>query len=221
MRKWINIIEENLKLSKNQLPTLRGRYSAFIITMHPSDFLKLTASPHDRDHIEQQIDNGEFPRADFGDEGYGENGKFDLPFLTVEYPSGKVLGHEGRHRAMMVLKQGATKFPVSIMLRSSSKYELRYKDDNGKNFSETFTTYEDAENRKYELPDEYYGATIDTIGRAAIKGSPTKTVGDIHHGNAKPFDSDDMPKTLIAEYSDDISVSGFRIGLVKGYNHFN
>lgn len=238
----IDLFEANLKLIANELPRIRGSYGAFLITMHPEDFLKLTADPVvDRPRIEANF----FPRSkeEFTDMmgGKAENyGRFPMPFLKVYHPSGKVLGHEGRHRALMVKRKGGENFPVAIYLYTESYFILSYTkaelvetDDsydwgNEVPMEEQFPTYDDAKARQKELrelsqdtsnEDFFSGFKITSAGRDVIKGTPT-------HDNPedpwekKPFTVADMPKVLRAEYDESITVTDYRVGLVKGYNHF-
>lgn len=226
------ISEKTLPLLKGELNRARGSYGAFVITMNPEDFLKLTASPHDLAIIKQQT----FPKP--WDEFSGsystadqDFGRFPAPFLKVACPSGKVLGHEGRHRALMVLNQGGTNFPVIIYLRQDSIYTISYEEfhvESGEEFdrTETFNDAGEARQRYEQLkfspvsePINYFGVKMETQGGGAIKGSPS-FIDPEDPWKKKSFQKSDMPAQLISEYSDDVVVTNYRVGLVKGYNHF-
>ncbi len=187
--------------------------------MNPQDFLKLTASPHDLEVIKQQ----KFPKT--RDEFSGsystadqDFGRFPAPFLKVAYPSGKVHGHEGRHRALMVLNQGGTNFPVIIYLRQDSIYTISYEEFHVES-GEARKRYEQLKFSSVAEPINYFGVKMETHGGGTIKGSPTFTDPD-DPWKKKAFQKSDMPVQLISEYSDDVVVTNYRVGLVKGYNHF-
>lgn len=54
----------------------------------------------------------------------------DVPYLMVELQDGalKVVGHEGRHRAIKLSERGIESFPVRLMLRGTPKYWSRITD---------------------------------------------------------------------------------------------
>jgi hypothetical protein len=243
--RWKDIIEEKrLPLRKGGIGNARGSYAAFVVTMHPDEFLRLTASESDR----AMIAAAPFPDTEEDYSRWGDDskdfGRFPTPFLNVEWPSGRVMGHEGRHRAMMVLRQGGEVFPVIIYLRSQVYQEVTYEKSNWDTDEETqhverFEDIEEAMARVTELkawndkrramwgedgydelePVSYSGVKINSLGGHALKGSPA-------HDNPKdpwekkPFQISDMPKQLLAQHDQSISVSGYRVGLVKGYRHF-
>lgn len=242
--RYREIMEANLKLVKGDLARLRGSYAAFIITMSPGDFLKLTACPSDLEYISKH----EFPKSA---EVYRELrdtdkdfGAFNIPFLSIEWPTGKVVGHEGRHRALMVQRSGGTNFPVAIFMRAQHEYEVHYTKSNLDTYEETQeveqfgTDYKAARARADELknwnanerkawtvdaPDQepilYRKVKVETLRGGEIKGSPNYNNPD-DYWDRRPYAVEDMPKRLISQYDDDISVTNYRVGLVKGYRHF-
>jgi hypothetical protein len=216
-----DLTEASLSLLPRELPRIRGSYGAFIITMHPEDFLRLTASPKDRPHIE----NRPFPKDE-----HPTPGRFPLPYLNIEWPSGKIRGHEGRHRALMISRQGGKSFPVIIYMRMPDIFWVTYKEENEATgvwteHAREFNHIAEAEafmKRLKEQPEEdvyYWQVRMEREGGQTVKGSPNFTdPSDPWH--KKPYEISDMPKQLIAEYDDDIRVADFRVGLVKGYSHF-
>ncbi len=126
VRDFINIVEgKTLQLAKNQLPRFRGMYAAFVVVMRPEDFLELTTGS--REELES-IKARKFPydKEKFDDvlgdyESITYN-RFEIPFLLVKFPSGRVVGHEGRHRAAMVLRDGGKSLPVMICPREEDTH---------------------------------------------------------------------------------------------------
>lgn len=85
-----------------------------LLHMHPKHFLDMAASteevPHKKAGVEKVLESGS---------------KFhDVPHLTFEH-DGKghatVVGHEGRHRAMALVRRGVTSMPVLLHSSSSNK----------------------------------------------------------------------------------------------------
>lgn len=242
--RYRDLIESNLKLLPGETKRMRGSYGAFVITMHPEDFLKLTCSEGDYERIAAKS----FPQsAEEYEASWGhtkEFGRFSMPFLTVEWPSGKIVGHEGRHRAMMVMKQGGKSFPVTIFLRHPHEYTVTYDvwtiaDDETEHKTEDFgTDYAAARARMEEMElsndqhrkswdsgivDDvsdvlYRRIKLDTHRFDAIKGSPSHQGAD--PWDRKPYKIEDMPKQLLAQYDPSVRVTDYRVGLLKGYKHF-
>lgn len=83
-----------------------------VVVMSPQEFLAKSAAPedgswirHDRKQIRERIRLG-LP--------------LDPPWLDIDHNSGRVLGHEGRHRALASIEEGLTEIPVVIFhLRGS------------------------------------------------------------------------------------------------------
>lgn len=242
--RYRDLVESTLKLLPGETKRMRGSYGAFVITMHPEDFLKLTCHPNgDYDRIAAKP----FPQTEEEYETFWghkeEYGRFSMPFLTVEWPSGQIRGHEGRHRAMMIMKQDGKSFPVTIFLRHPHEYEVTYdawnvETDETEKKSEDFgTDYAAAHARMEELEmlnqqrrkawDDgsisdhdvvYQRIKMETHRFDVIKGSPSHEGAD--PWDRKPYRIDDMPKQLIGQYDPSVSVSDYRVGLLKGYKHF-
>lgn len=231
--KWSEITEARLPLLPNGVERLRGSYAAFVIVMSPTDFLKLTASPEDLEYIRAR----DFPqdRETFvGDGGDEEQlGRFSMPFLKVVWPSGRVKGHEGRHRALMIQRQGGNSFPVAIFLYYEDIHEVSYErwdrdTDESTREIETFVNGREAVTRREELRKindldnsiHYFDVRHDTKLGGAAKGSPNQR-NEVDPWDHKAFTVDDMPKRLLAQYDSNIEVTRYRVGLVKGYRHFS
>ncbi len=223
--------EARLPLRSGEIDKARGSYGAFIITMHPLDFLKLTTTS---DENIAQIQNRSFPdtEEEYYDPTLKNFGKFEMPFLNVSFPSGKVHGHEGRHRSAMVLKQGGTKVPVIIYPRTEDAWsgEATYYDDVGRKTYETKSGYPSraeaeaaviAELKQKGIDQEdIYRIKTPYVGGTTLKGEPTRSDG----WDKAAWKREDFPKQLIGQdFSDtksNVRVTNFQVGLVKGYRHF-
>ncbi len=76
-----------------------------LITMNPQDFLKLTTDKPD-DFIRKagKLDHDLWESAD------------EIPYLEVDFKTGRVSIHEGRHRAAAFVNSRIEEFPVAITL---------------------------------------------------------------------------------------------------------
>jgi len=230
--RYRSLTENRLSLNGGDVKSYAADYGAFLITMHPHDFLLLTT--HD-DNEYKQICDAPFPipTADFEALGYewGSTDKFQLPYLNVIYPSGQIIGHEGRHRAAMIMKQGGDKFPVAIFMRTPYAFELNYtiadcdhiKPD--QKMVERFDNRAAAEARRAELDDAdvegdedgtlYYSRfKIDTHHPIKLRGCPERS--DPSEWRWAPWEISDFPKQLVGQFSPvTVPKSRFGIGLMK------
>jgi len=95
--------------------------------MSIDDFLKLTVSSEEEiSKIEEEGPKtsnikpyDDVDASGFSPEEFDLEGGFAVPFLNVT-PQGKVVGHEGRHRAVLLKKDGATTMPVVLQMRGES-----------------------------------------------------------------------------------------------------
>jgi hypothetical protein len=231
--------EARLPLAKGSLSSTKGFYAAMVVVMNPRDFIRLS-TPADE---VSQIYSDKFASnvADYKsgvDDRFNKN-NYGMPFLDVEYPSGKVLSHEGRHRAAMIAKEGGTKFPCVIKFVESRKYVLSYNraplDDDGnfdwdheERLEQTFPTYKAAqkfwENLKKTQSDHeqqlafwHSGEKIETFGGGTMKGSPRSQGWD-----RDAWKHTDIPKQLIGQFDPSVVIptSNMKHGLVKGYTHY-
>ncbi len=230
--RWIELTENldeevRLPLRRGEIPKARGSYGAFIITMHPLDFLKLTTT---NDEGIAQIQDRKFPATEeeYYDPTLRDFGKFEMPFLTVAFPSGKILGHEGRHRSAMILKQGGTKVPVIIYPKSEGKWigvATYYNSDGYRETNSTTQEYTSkslaldaamADIHRLNIPEEdIIKLDYKFVGNSTLKGEPNRSEGWDHAAWKK----EDFPEQLVGQYSS-YRATNFQIGLVKGYRHF-
>ena len=88
---------------------------AYITYMNPDDFLKMTTSDVlGRMRIEEQSEG-------FTPEQVVKASKGQPIFLDIDTETGKVTGHEGRHRMVALRRQGITEVPV-LLFDFSTKY---------------------------------------------------------------------------------------------------
>lgn len=243
--RWFDLLEARLPLIKGDLPRLRGSYAAFVITMNPADFLRLTVTGNDLERIQSRSFPNDLDTFKNAHGGNDENfGRYSMPFLMITWPSGKITGHEGRHRANMILKQGGNVFPVAIFMKTANEYEITYErwdpnTDETTSQSETFTDYTEAERRvKYlkswnKMRRDAYGSDEEdkfedvlyfTVRMNHLRGNTIKGSPNYENPNdpwdRKAFTTEDMPKQLIGQYDSSVVVTDFKVGLVKGYKHF-
>jgi hypothetical protein len=215
--------ETHLPLRKGTISNSRGVYSAFIVVMSPMNFLKLTTDEYAfrqiQDDVEDNYQSGQHAE-------YQQQGNYELPYLIIDYYSGKVIGHEGRHRAMMILKEGGSRFPCSIECRQPKIWEVKYyeyADDDM--HSQRFTSSEKAR----EFRDSLYAANFDSIDELYDNITTEMVGGGYMRGSprSKGWDYDawtvaDFPKFLESQFTSvKVPATAMRIGLVKGYSHFN
>lgn len=105
-----------LKITPRMLENARANKCAGWLEMNPLDFLRLTTTkPNVFDWIKQEQSDTK-SLAEYNQ--YAASGASALmPWLDVDMATGKVIGHEGRHRAIAVYLANSRAFPVAICLR--------------------------------------------------------------------------------------------------------
>lgn len=180
--RYFDLLEKRLPLSDLAYRNNRSEKATFVAVIDPIEFIRLTVPSEDA--IQRIIDNTkvELPQYDRND--------YFMPYLYVN-ESGKIIGHEGRHRAAMIHKAGGDRFPITIHMHSNPRYLVTYRGDNDEgeevSGSEEFPTYEEAEAFEERLkndPHFYYRSDIDSIG------------------NKKLGRKSDMPSYLIGQFND-------------------
>jgi hypothetical protein len=106
--------------------------SCGIIQMPPEAFLSLTVQGTvDRWVEEQRAEGSVFSLDQYN--AWASAGKIRvMPFLEVETTTKKVVGHEGRHRAIACVDAGLVLMPVAVILRKNGTktyYEHPFIDD--------------------------------------------------------------------------------------------
>ena len=239
-RGWVRIAKpvelderQTLPLKKGANDGARGLYGAFVCVMQPSDFLRLTT---DGDEHLAKIHKDEFTDlqtyAADTDEKYGKS-KYNMPFLFIEFETGRVTGHEGRHRAAMVERAGGRSFPCMIVFKESEKWRLTYEkasrtghvDD--ELVQEFFPSEAKVDQRVDTLRslnsldqfDFYYEEfkVEQVTGKGTMKGSPRSDGWDYDS-----WKTQDIPEKFIGQFDPMVVIPTLRMkfGPVKGYRHF-
>ena len=87
---------------------------AYIAHMRPDDFLRLTTSADGRSLVEQTS-------RPLDIEQLGNVSREQPIQLNIDHETGEVIGHEGRHRAVALSREGVKRIPV-LLFDSTNKY---------------------------------------------------------------------------------------------------
>lgn len=216
-----------LPITRGEIPRARGSYGAFVVSISTEDFLKLT-TPNQA--AIDSIKARPFPadrEAYVNDYGDDKNfGKYNMPFLKVSFPDGKIFGHEGRHRAAMVARKGGDRIPVIIYPYEDTGYEVTYKywDESGYRQERTLTGFSDEESAHRAGEEALRAFPEDDRGRIKTHWSGNRILrGEQSRSNPEDWcyaawKKEDFPKVLRGQYTD-YETSDFRVGIVKGYHH--
>lgn len=235
MRKFIDLVEQRLPLIKGTIPYARSAYGAFVVVMRPRDFLELTTENDDqiasimkRDFL---IPDDEFAASYSG----AVPGRFDMPFLYVQFPSGRISGHEGRHRTAMVMKQGGTSIPVMIYPRCDDQWIVTdiFRDDEYETHTRetVFHSHRAASDHEFKMLNaslhnepmlndwDYVKSDVRHYSGEKLRGAPARSnPGEWQYASWRV---EDFPDQLIGQFHDWIKVpkTRMKIGIVKGYRH--
>lgn len=100
------------------------RYAkAYITSINPRDYLKLTISDENLAKWEQAADEGTSESIYPLDEAKLKNER-NIPMLEIDTETGEVIGHEGRHRMMALMRAGATNVPI-VVVDNTTKYSKK------------------------------------------------------------------------------------------------
>lgn len=115
---------KELLITPKMYAQAKGNKSIGHIMMSPMDFLKLSTPGNTSTWISEEKS---YTKTLDEYNGFAKEGTSILPpWLDIAMDTGKVLGHEGRHRAMAVMNAGGTKFPVFIVLKEGSEGSHSY-----------------------------------------------------------------------------------------------
>lgn len=113
----------DLKITDRMLENSKSNKSVGWLYLDPVQFLSLTVTDHNvYDWIKKEL-----PHTKTIDQ-YNSYETL-MPWLDVDMHTGKVIGHEGRHRAAACIKSGVKRLPVSICLRDHG-YPVYYRQPN-------------------------------------------------------------------------------------------
>lgn len=114
-----------LLVTQTMLDIAKDNKAIGVYMMSPKDFLGLTVDRPLNQWIQEEKDDT-FTVAEYNK--FTQAGKtIIMPFLDVDIDTGKVLGHEGRHRAAALLADGETSMPVAITLKQN-RYSIYYRE---------------------------------------------------------------------------------------------
>ena len=245
------ITEAYLPLKKGSMNWARGMYGAFVCVMSPENFIRLTTSDqkeYDKIFSDKYANLNSYKSDgntddDYDNKNYNKN-MYNMPFLYVNYETGKVTAHEGRHRAAMIDKEGGNTFPCLVIFEYSNEYQVTFKVepllynddgrfidydyDNAYDDEKIFKSKEDAEEFEKYLRSEnesiqpkifYSRIEINVIFGGKMKGSPRS---DPSNWKFDAWKKEDMPAQFIGQYNNSVKVptSSMRFGPVKGHTHF-
>ncbi len=105
-----------LKVTPAMIDNAEDRKGIGILQMDAYNFLRLTI---DTAGVTSWIkEEAESTKSLDQYNKWGQDGTIRvMPFLNIDIKSGKVLGHEGRHRAAAILNEGGKFIPVAIFLK--------------------------------------------------------------------------------------------------------
>lgn len=93
---------------------------AYISSIHPRDYLRLTISDKVLDKWNEAVQSG--ADAELYDLDVEKlRGNTQTPYLCIDTETGEVTGHEGRHRMRALLDAGITSVPV-VIIDTATKY---------------------------------------------------------------------------------------------------
>lgn len=99
-----------LVVTSDQLNNAHSRYAYGIYPFDPNKFLELTTSDNDvvRELCREALDVSLY-------NAFGASGETQvMPMLTVKHSTGKILNHEGRHRACALINSGENTMQVAM-----------------------------------------------------------------------------------------------------------
>jgi hypothetical protein len=111
-----------LPINDNQKDQAVDEKVTWIVDINPLIFLKLTAAnPGQYPSMDHLLNKNLIKDVSFYKDPEIAKGLSVHPFLSVDKITGKVVGHEGRHRAAAVHHAGGNKFRIGIKLYPTSR----------------------------------------------------------------------------------------------------
>lgn len=112
---WI-VAAKELNINEQQKQMIIDEKGIGTIEMSPLDFLRLTTP--NKAYIDQILNDSK--SLEFYNSSKAKS--YVHPFLNFDRKTGKIEGHEGRHRAAAVHKAGGHKFVVALFPRPGHRY---------------------------------------------------------------------------------------------------
>lgn len=118
-KKQFNLTDNNInEIISESISEWDDDYAQLYLTrISPDDFLKLTAS----ENTMQRLENEKFESLDISTL---ENKRLvaDMMYLDIDMKTGKVLGHEGRHRMYALKNAGYNDIEIPVFASNYDKY---------------------------------------------------------------------------------------------------
>lgn len=113
------LIESPLALTPRMVHGAAQNKSQVLIELDPTKFLELTSTADFRQEMKQFT-----KKLDVYNAAVKQGEILVMPFLVIKFDRnrGKVVGHEGRHRAAALLAHGENKMIVALQLRPTEQY---------------------------------------------------------------------------------------------------
>lgn len=113
--KVAKLTDERIEHLFNEYGASNPSYAkAYVTSIHPRDFLSLTLSDESLerwDNVTKQGTDAEYRPLDVEK----LKNERQTPFLEVDTETGRVIGHEGRHRMRALLEAGITEVPIAVI----------------------------------------------------------------------------------------------------------
>jgi hypothetical protein len=111
---------EQLLITPQMMSQAKANKCIGMMTMNPYDFIRLTINQGD---VDQWIkEEAEYTKTVEEYNEFARKGdSIHPPWLEIDMETGKVVGHEGRHRSAALIKEGVKQIPVAVMLRKGSR----------------------------------------------------------------------------------------------------
>lgn len=133
------------------------RYTqAYATWINPADFVKATTvNQTRRDQIYDEAGNLDIDAL---------SREMQTPYLTVDYETMRIVGHEGRHRMAALAKAGVKRVAVAIRFteNSLSRYDARIMDGEHKLKGQTFSSW-DADAQRVRTRTSHNSAAVGTL----------------------------------------------------------
>lgn len=133
------------------------RYTqAYATWINPADFVKATTvNQTRRNQIYDEAGNLDIDRLSH---------ETQTPYLTVDYETMRIVGHEGRHRMAALAKAGVKRVAVAIRFteNSLSRYDARIMDGEHKLKGQTFSSW-DADAQRVRTRTSHNSAAVGTL----------------------------------------------------------
>lgn len=160
----VNVNGETATWTSERMSDLIDRYGAtnprytqaYATWINPADFVKATTvNQTRRNQIYDEAGNLDIDRLSH---------ETQTPYLSVDYETMRIVGHEGRHRMAALAKAGVKRVAVAIRFteNSLSRYDARIMDGEHKLKGQTFSSW-DADTQRVRTRTSHNSAPVGTL----------------------------------------------------------